>query len=245
LLGLAQLQHKGLASSRVWALSAASGILLFGCCHGALAFAEKFAPSGLASVMLATAPFWIVLLRFIISGADRPKGATLIALVTGMVGVAIFASPSFSQGTGSIDLGTVLILLAAAFCWAAGSIISKRQAAAISATASAGMQLICGGVALLIPGLLTGEFSAFSLSQISPVSWAAFGYLTLAGSVVAFTAYVWLLDHAPASLVATYTFVNPIVAVALGWAVLGEHFTCFALVVASVIAGWRLEAAPA
>jgi drug/metabolite transporter (DMT)-like permease len=250
LLGLAQLQHRGAPSARAWASSAASGILLFGCCHGALAFAEKFTPSGLAAVMLATVPFWIVLLKFMISAADRPKTATLIALVPGLAGAAIFALSGPSQGAGSIDPVMVLILLGAAFFWATGSIISQRQATSISATASAGMQLICGGVALLIPSLLTGEFSALSLSQISPVSWAAFGYLTLAGSVVAFTAYVWLLDHAPASLVATYTFVNPIVAVALGWAVLGEHLTLrmlggFALVVTSVIAVWRLEAASA
>jgi drug/metabolite transporter (DMT)-like permease len=232
--------------------SAASGILLFGCCHGTLAFAEKFVPSGLAAVMLATVPFWIVLLRFMISAADRPKIATLVALIPGVAGVAIFTLSGPSQGAGasSIDPGMVLVLLAAAFFWAAGSIISQRQAVSVSATASAGMQLICGGVALLIPSLLTGEFNALSLSQISSVSWVALGYLTLAGSAVAFTAYVWLLDHAPTSLVATYTFVNPIVAVGLGWAVLGEHLTLqmlggFALVVASVVAVWRLESASA
>jgi len=127
--GLAQLQHRGLPTARAWALSAASGILLFGFCRGALAFAGKFVPSGLAAVMLATVPFWIVLLRFMISAADRPKISTLIALSPGLAGVAVFTLSGPSQGTGasSFDPGMVLILLAAAFCWAAGSIISQRQ----------------------------------------------------------------------------------------------------------------------
>jgi drug/metabolite transporter (DMT)-like permease len=110
------------------------------------------------------------------------------------------------------------------------------------------MQLLCGGAALLVASSLKGELAGFSPSQISPISWAGLGYLTLAGSVVAFTAYVWLLDHVRAPLVATNTFLNPIIAVGLGWALLGERLTLpmlagFARVVASVIAVWRLEAA--
>ena len=110
------------------------------------------------------------------------------------------------------------------------------------------MQLLCGGAALLIASSLKGELAGFSLSQVSPASWAGLGYLVFGGSVVAFTAYVWLLDHVRAPLVATFTFVNPIIAVGLGWAVLDERLTLpmlvgFALVVASVIAVWRLEAA--
>lgn len=110
------------------------------------------------------------------------------------------------------------------------------------------MQLLCGGAALLIASLLRGEFDGFSLWRVSSSSWAALVYLTLAGSVVAFTAYVWLLDHAPAPVVATYTFVNPIIAVGLGWAALGEQLSLrmlagFALIVGSVIAVWRFEKA--
>jgi len=142
----------------------------------------------------------------------------------------------------------VLILLGSAFLWALGSIISQQQSPSIPATMSAGMQLLCGGAALLIASSLKGELAGFSLSQVSPASWAGLGYLVFGGSVVAFTAYVWLLDHVRAPLVATFTFVNPIIAVGLGWAVLDERLTLpmlvgFALVVASVIAVWRLEAA--
>jgi drug/metabolite transporter (DMT)-like permease len=244
LLGLSQMQSPGPPPARAWASAAASGILLFGGCHGALAYAEVYVPSGLAAVMLATIPFWIVLIKFVISAEDRPKTMTLAALVPGLAGVAMFALPAGPHGAGPIAPKMVLILLGSAFLWAAGSIISQRQIASISAITSAGMQLLCGGAALLVASELRGEL----VSQVSPVSWAGLGYLTIAGSVVAFTAYVWLLDHADTSLVATYTFVNPIVAVVMGWALHGEHLTLqmlagFILVVVSVIAVWRLEAA--
>jgi drug/metabolite transporter (DMT)-like permease len=248
LLGIAQLRNPGLPPARAWGWAAASGILLFGGCHGALAFAEKYAPSGLAAVMLATIPFWMVLIKFVISVEDRPKTMTLAALVAGLVGVALFVLPSGPQAAAPIAPLIVLILLGSAFMWAAGSIISQRQSPSIPAATSAGMQLLCGGAALLVASALNGELAGFSPSQISPVSWAALAYLTIAGSVVAFAAYVWLLDHARAPLVATYTFVNPIIAVGLGWAALGERITLqmlggFALVVASVVAVWRLESA--
>jgi drug/metabolite transporter (DMT)-like permease len=247
LLGLAQFRSLGVPPARAWASAAASGALLFGGCHGALAYAEKYAPSGLAAVMLATIPFWMVLIKLVVSAEDRPKIATLAALVAGLAGVALFMLPSGPQEAGPIAPPMVAILLGSAFMWAAGSIISQRQSPSVPAVTSAGMQLLCGGALLLVASSLKGELAGFSPSQISPVSWAGLAYLTIAGSVVAFAAYVWLLDHARAPLVATYTFVNPIIAVGLGWAVLGEHLTLhmvagFALVVASVIAVWRFEA---
>jgi drug/metabolite transporter (DMT)-like permease len=246
LLGLSESRNPGLPPARAWASAAAGGILLFGGCHGTLAYAEKYVPSGLAAVILATVPFWIVFIKFVISAEDRPTNLTLAALVPGLVGVALFALPVGSQATGQVAPEMVMILVGSAILWAAGSIISQGQIASIPATTSAGMQLVCGGAAVLVVSVAKGELVGFSPSQVSLVSWMGLGYLTIAGSVVAFTAYVWLLDHAPTPLVATYTFVNPIVAVVLGWAVLGERLTLqmlagFVLVIASVIAVWRLE----
>jgi drug/metabolite transporter (DMT)-like permease len=247
LLGLSQVRNPGLPPARAWAPAAASGILLFGGCHGTLAYVQGYVPSGLAAVMLATIPFWIVLIKFVISAEDRPNTMTLACLVPGLLGVALFVLPEDLHRAGPIAPGMVLMLLGSAFFWAAGSIISQRQNASTPAIASAGMQLLCGGAAVLVASPLKGELDGFSLSQILPVSWAALGYLTFAGSVVAFAAYVWLLDHVQAPLVTTYTFVNPVIAVGLGWAVLGEQLTLqmlagFALVVGSVMAVWRLEA---
>jgi drug/metabolite transporter (DMT)-like permease len=248
LFAVAQVQNPRWPSARAWALAAASGILLFGGCHGALAYAQETVPSGLAAVMLATIPFWIVLIKFATSAEDRPKKLTFVALIPGLIGVALFVLPTDTHGAAPVAPAMALLLLAAAFSWAAGSLLSQRQSADTSAIALAGMQLLSGGAALLVASPLKGELAGFSLWQISPISLAALVYLTLAGSVIAFTAYVWLLDHAKAPLVATYTFVNPIIAVGLGWAALGEHLTLpmlagFALVVGSVIAVWRLEAA--
>ena len=248
LLGVAQLQKPGMPPVRAWALAAASGILLFGGCHGTLAYDEKSVSSGLAAVMLATIPFWIVRIKLAISADDRPKPMTLAALVPGLVGVALFMLPADSQWTAPIAPDMALILLGSALLWAAGAIISQRQSPSISAMASAGMQLLCGGAALLVVSSLMGKLAVFSPLQVSIASWAGLGYLTFAGSVIAFTAYVWLLDHARSPLVATYTFVNPIIAVGLGWAALGERLTLpmlpgFGLVVGSVIAVWRLDAA--
>jgi drug/metabolite transporter (DMT)-like permease len=132
--------------------------------------------------------------------------------------------------------------------WAAGSIIFATAGPLHTSNNLGRHAAPLWRAALVIASSLKGELAGFSPSQISPVSWAGPGYLTFAGSVVAFAAYVWLLDHARAPLVATYTFVNPIIAVGLGWAVLGERLTLqmlggFALIVASVIAVWRLEAA--
>jgi drug/metabolite transporter (DMT)-like permease len=247
LFGFAEFRNPGMPPAGAWASAAAGGVLLFGGCHGTLAYAEKYVSSGLAAVMLATIPFWIVLIKFVIPAEDRPRIMTLAALIPGLAGVALFVLPTGPQEAGPIAPGMVLILLGSAFLWALGSIVSQRQSPSIPATTSAGMQLLCGGAALLVASSLKGELAGFSLSQISPISWAGLGYLTFAGSVVAFTAYVWLLDHVRAPLVATYTFVNPIIAVGLGWALLGERLTLpmlagFVLVVASVIAVWRLEA---
>jgi drug/metabolite transporter (DMT)-like permease len=154
LLGFAQVQNPGMPPVRAWASAAASGVLLFGGCHGTLAYAEKYVSSGLAAVMLATIPFWIVLIKFVIRAEDRPRTMTLVALIPGLDGVALFALPAGPQGVGPIAPEMVVILLASALMWAAGSIISQRQSASISAITSAGMQLLGGGGALLIASSL-------------------------------------------------------------------------------------------
>ncbi len=247
LLGVSRLRSSGLPAVKEWLAAALGGVLLFAGCHGTLAYTEQHVPSGLAAVMLATIPFWIALLNFLAPGAGRrPKAASLIGMLPGLVGVALIAWHGAGRGQAAIEPTMVALLLAAALSWAAGSVVSQRHSASTSAIALSGMQLLCGGVVLLGIGAIVGEVSDFSPAEVSAVSWAALLYLTLAGSVVAFTAYVWLLDHAPGPVVATYTFVNPVIAVALGWAALGERpglLTLFgmALVVGSVALAWRLD----
>jgi drug/metabolite transporter (DMT)-like permease len=249
LLAIEQVRRPGLPPGRAWASAAVSGMLLFVGGHGTLAYAQQYVPSGLAAVMLATVPFWIVLLGAFAPTDPRAKMLTLAGLLPGLAGVALIAWPQDPRETAAVDPLMLALLLASAFFWAAGSLVSQRQQALTSAIALSGMQLICGGAALLIGSALTGELNGFSAHAVSAISWAGLSYLIGAGSVIGFTAYMWLLDHAPGPLVATYTFVNPIVAVILGWRFLGERPTPqmlvgTVLVVGSVVAVWRLNNRP-
>ncbi|MBV9115627.1 MAG: EamA family transporter [Hyphomicrobiales bacterium] len=226
---------------RAWAHAAICGLLFFLGCHGILAYAEKQVPSGIAAIVLATIPFWIVLLNSVLPGARRPPGLTLLALVPGFAGVALIAWREASRPEHPLDPVMILLLLASAFSWALGSVVSQRHASLLSAATLSGMQLLCGGAALLACSLLAGELVGFSPSEVSARSFAGLAYLALAGTVLGFASYIWLLDRAPAPLVSTYTFVNPIIAVLLGWLILSEPMAPemligAALVVASVIA---------
>jgi drug/metabolite transporter (DMT)-like permease len=239
----------GLSSGRAWASAAVSGLLLFVGGHGALAYAQQYVPSGLAAVMLATIPFWLVLLNASARGDPRARMLTFAGLLPGLAGVALIAWPQDPGAIAPIDPGMLALLLASAFFWAAGSVVSQRQLSLTSAIALSGMQLLCGGAALMVGSALAGELSRFSIHDVSALSWIGLSYLIGAGSVVAFTAYIWLLDNAPGPLVATYTFVNPIIAVILGWRFLGERLTPqmlvgTVLVIASVVAVWRLSNRP-
>ena len=228
-----------------WKNAAMGGVLLFAGCHGALAYAQQYVPSGVAAVLLATIPFWIALLSCLLPSHQRPRVWTLIALVPGLAGVALITWKTEAQAA-SIDPIMVILLLGSALSWAAGSLIAQRQGDTTHAVALAGMQLVCGGVVLLAMSTLTGEFNLFDRSSVAVQSLAALAYLIVAGSVVGFTAYVWLLEHAPAPLVGTYVFVNPIIALLLGWGLLGERLSTqmlvgMGLVIGSVIVAWRLE----
>jgi drug/metabolite transporter (DMT)-like permease len=191
--------------------------------------------------VLATIPFWIVLLKLVFGDGKRPRGPTVLALVPGFAGVALIAWREASRPDHPIDALMILLLLASAFSWALATVISQRHPSSVSPAALSGMQLLCGGAALVLCSFLGGELAGFSPSQISSSSLAGLAYLALAGTVLGFLSYIWLLDHVPAPVVSTYTFVNPIIAVVLGWFFLNEQMTLemlagAALVVASVIA---------
>jgi drug/metabolite transporter (DMT)-like permease len=228
-------------TARAWAHAAICGLLFFLGCHGVLAYAEKRVPSGVAAIVLATIPFWIVLLKLVFRDSNRPEALTLLALVPGFVGVALIAWREAARPDIAIDPVMIAILLASALSWAAGSVLSQRHGSSLSSATLSGMQLLCGGAALVLCSVLGGELAGFSLENVSVRSAAGLAYLIFAGTVLAFTAFVWLLDHVPAPLVSTYTFVNPVIAVFLGWTFLNERltpeiFAGAALVIASLLA---------
>lgn len=245
---LLALGWRGIAgvSAPTWASAIACGLLFFLGCHGILAYAQQTVPSGIAAMVLATVPFWIVLLEYVVPGESRPSPWKLLALLPGFAGVSLVAWQNVSERP--VGAGPIVLLLLSALSWAAGSLLSKRTSSAGSGVSISGMQLAAGGVALLLVSLAIGEFRNFSPGSVSTVSLAAVAYLILAGSVVGFAAYHWLLDNVPTTQVSTYTFVNPVVAVALGWFFLHERLSLTMLlggvmVVASVVAIWRTESA--
>jgi drug/metabolite transporter (DMT)-like permease len=230
--------------ARAWVNATVCGLLFFLGCHGVLAYAQQMVPSGIAAIMLATIPFWVVLLEFVVPTERRPAPGTLIALLPGFAGVALIALQNATdQPVGAL---ATALLLGSALSWAAGSLLSKRTSSDASSLSLSGIQLTAGGIALLFTSLAIGEFRGFSPGAVTAPSLAALAYLLGAGSVIGFAAYHWLLDNVPTTQVTTYTFVNPVVAVMLGWLFLQESLSRAMLiggvmVVASVVAVWRAE----
>lgn len=224
--------------ARVWLIAGACGLLLFVGCHGVMAFAQQRVPSGITAIILATIPFWIALIGFVAPGKKPAKLWTLTLLIPGLAGVALIAWHQVATSQGGLQLFDVMLLLGASFSWALGSILLERNTLrGISPFAMPGIALIVGGLALLGLSAAAGELQQFTLQELSAGSVSGWGYLVLAGTVVAFGSYVWLLGRVSPTLVATYTFVNPIIAVLLGWAFLGEAFTGLTLLGGALVVG--------
>jgi len=206
---------------RQMASGALHGFLFLFCGVGMVTVAEQTVPSGLAALLVAAMPLWVVLMRAGIGG-DRPSLLTWIGTTVGLGGIAVLARPDTQ---GDVALWGVLLILFATVCWAFGVFITPRLPLPTDNFVGAVYTMAGGGMALLVGGAVTGEFADFSISAVPAEGWWAFTYLTLIGSVVAFSAFVWLLGHAPPSLVTTYAYINPVVAVFLGWLILSEPVT--------------------
>ena len=229
---------------RIWAMASLCGLLFFVGCHGVLAFAQQSVPSGVAAIVLATIPFWILLIDFLFPGDQHAKPLALLALIPGFFGVGLVAWQNVEQA--GINILPIVWLLLAALSWSAGTVLSRRMSSETSAILLSGMQLSIGGGVLFAISWLTGEIQHFRPSDVSPTSLAAALWLIVSGSVIGFVAYNWLLENVSTSLVSTYTFVNPVIAVLLGTLVLGEPFSRMmllgaGLVIVSVIVIWRAE----
>jgi len=202
--------------------------------NGGVVWAEQRVDSGLAALLISTEPLWIVLFFWLSSGRKRLDGRVIAGLMLGFTGVMLLVRPGAS---GSVDLLGAAALVLASLSWAWGSLYGQKAALPDSPLASTGMQMLGGGALLLVASALTGEPGRFVLSAVSTRSLLALAYLVVFGAIVAFTAYVWLLRVAPPVLVSTYAYVNPVVAVFLGWAFAGEPLTRGTMVAAAVILG--------
>ncbi|HYP00831.1 MAG TPA: EamA family transporter [Pyrinomonadaceae bacterium] len=223
-----------------WRTSLIVGTLLLLGGNGGVVFAERHLSSSLAALLVATEPFWIVLLSWLWLKGARPNWKVALGLAVGFFGVWLLISGQDTSGAtrhGSMQLFATIAVIAAALSWATGSIYGLRAPVPKSSFLTAGMQMFSGGLVLLLVSLLAGEWSSFKLSEVSGNSWLGLLYLIVFGSLIAFTAYSWLLKNVPPAMVATYAYVNPIIAVFLGWLIAGESFTGQMLIGAVVIVG--------
>ena len=222
-----------LPDARQWLASLVIGLMLFVCCHGLLAVIEQHVASGLAALCLATIPLFVPLLAWSAGSATRPTPRATIALVAGFAGVAMLVA---SQGeAGGLRVGWALLLLFTAFSWAAGTVSTAHLAQPASPLVAAAAALLAGGVVLCLISLVSGEATSFDPGAVSARSFGGLAYLVIFGTVCTFSAYVWLLRRVPPARVATYAFVNPVVAVFLGWAIVSEPVSAGTMVAAAVI----------
>jgi drug/metabolite transporter (DMT)-like permease len=190
--------------------------------NGLVVWAEKSISSGLAALLVALTPMWFALLEWIRPGGKRPDFKTVLGIAIGFGGVILLVNGRSTADSNGGSLTAALAVVAAAISWAAGSLYAKYTGKAGSPWMGAAAQMICGGAGLLVVSVLLGEPMRFEFSTISARSLVAFVYLIVLGSWLGFSTYVWLLRASTPSRVSTYAYVNPVIAVFLGWLVLGE-----------------------
>ena len=219
---------------RHWRAAAIIGGLMLLGGNGLVTWAEQRVPSGLAALIVASVPLWMTLLDGI-QQRERPHGVVIVGLAIGLAGLGFLVAPgNFAGGTHVDPLGAAALLAAALF-WAIGSLYSRRAKLPASTLLATAMEMIAGGAILLCASALLREWRGFSPAAVSSSSFLALGYLIVAGSLLGFTAYVFLLGATTPARVSTYAYVNPVVAVLLGWAILGEAVTPRTLIAAAVI----------
>lgn len=189
--------------------------------HGLLHWSEKIVPSGPASLLIAVEPIFVFLLSSAAARVWKLNGMLLAGILLGLFGVGILVGGTFHGPDHGMALGSIMILVGA-FSWSCGIIYSRRSHLSGNPLLLSALSLLAGAVMLIVVGTLVGEAKGFALAQVSTRSWLSFAFLVVFGSVIAFTAYNWLLEHFSPTFVATHTYVNPVVAVALGWAYGGE-----------------------
>lgn len=215
--------------------AAVVGLLLLLGGNGGVAVAEQTVPSGITALLVAATPLWLVCLR---TGAgDRPRARSLVGTAVGFLGIAVLVNPEVTLGDGAEPVRTwgLVTVIGAAGSWALGSFLASRVPMPPDAFVATTWEMLLGGLGLALAGAASGELDGFSPGAVSGEAWAWLAYLVLIGSLVAFSAYVWLLQHAPISLTATYAYVNPVVAVVLGALVLSEPVTTAVLLGGAVV----------
>jgi drug/metabolite transporter (DMT)-like permease len=235
-------------SARQWMSAFVLAVLIFVLDYGLLFWAEQRVPSGIAAVMLATIPVFMALSEIIFLRTQRLTVRLALALLIGMGGVAVLMSHSLGVGGAPIDRAGAVALIIASISWSASSALTRKLPLPTSKVMSSGAQMLAGGVLLAFTAAALGEFRDFHPGTVSRGAWLCLLYLIVAGSIVAFTAYVWLIHHESPTKVGTYAYVNPVVAVLLGYFLGGEGLglrtilgTLFVLISVAVITTTPVE----
>jgi drug/metabolite transporter (DMT)-like permease len=219
-----------------WRSAGVIGIFLVFGGNAFVAMSEKTVPTGIVALIIALVPIWITLIDRVVMGSSLPSWRTLAGLLAGFVGAAVLVGSSAQGHTSIVGL---LFAVSASLLWAVGSIYARRASLPDDALMASGMQQFVGGIVVLVVATLSGQFSGFHPSEITQSSWLGFLYLLVVGSFVGFSCYLWLLRNVRTSLVSTYAYVNPVVALALGVVVLnetiaGREFVAGVVILASV-----------
>ncbi|MEM9292030.1 MAG: drug/metabolite exporter YedA [Acidobacteriota bacterium] len=222
-----------------WQATAIIGGLLLMGGNGGVVWAEHYVPSGIAAVIVATLPLWMALLRWLVYKEGPPNRPTTWGIAMGLAGVLLLAWPSLfpAEGMGEqgLYLPAVVVLLGACLSWAIGSLYSREADLPSSAWMTTAAQMLTGGAMLMVLSTVSGEWQDFDAEAVSLRSILALGYLVIFGAIIAYSAYIWLLRNADATLASTYAYVNPVIALALGWMLANETLSARDAVAASLI----------
>jgi len=218
-----------------WRTAIVTGALLLFVGNGGVSWAELTVPSGVAALLVATVSLWLVIVDWLRPGGVKPVPRVTVGLLMGFAGLVLLVGPGHLGGSERVDPRGGAVLVVASFAWACGSIYSKHGGMPSSPMLGVAMQSFAGGVILLIAGKFTGEFRGLHLGAISLRSWIALGYLIVFGSGIGFSAYIYILHKSTAARVATYAFVNPVVALFLGWLIAGETISLRTVIAAAII----------
>jgi len=236
---------------RQWMSALLLALLIFVVDYGLLFWAEQRVPSGLAAVMMATIPVFMALSEIALLRTQRLTVRLMLALAIGIAGVAVLVSRSFNLGGAPVDTTGAVALLIASISWSVSSALTRKLPLPESKVMSSGAQMLAGGVLLAITAAALGEFQRFNPGGVSREAWLALLYLTVAGSIVGFTAYVWLIHHHSPTKVGTYAYVNPVIAVLVGYFLGGEALgartilgTAFVLISVIVITTAKAKPVP-
>jgi drug/metabolite transporter (DMT)-like permease len=218
-------------------LAAVTGVLMLGLGNGGVMLAEKTVPSGAVALIVSTVPIWVVMIDWLRPKGTRPRKAMFAGLALGLAGMVILIGPKAIVGQGHIDEFGTLILLVGSIAWSMGTLMTRWSTRPGSPLVFAALQMLAASAAMLVMSLISGDWREFSWSSQTGLSVFSFWYLVIAGSIIGYTAYVYLLGVVSAAKASTYAYVNPIIAVVLGWLFANEPLGARTLLATAVILG--------